>query len=89
MPNEEFTPRELGLLAGRDWATVTDRELVAQVAQGGLVPQEVVEIFVSAGMRDRLAESDDEEAEEAYWEGFLHGVRAFVGQALAGAVKNN
>ena len=89
MLDEEFTPRELGLLAGRDWATVTDRELVAQVAEGGLVPEEVVEMFVSAGMRDRLAEYDDEDAEEAYWEGFLHGVRAFVAQALAGAAKDN
>jgi hypothetical protein len=87
---DEFTPRELGLLAGVDWATVARREHVTQVAEGGLCPQEVMQVHVSAGMRDRLAEYDDAEAaEDAYWKGFVHGVRTFVVQNPARAAKNN
>ena len=36
---DEFTPRELGLLAGVGWATVARLELVTQVAKGGLCPR--------------------------------------------------
>jgi hypothetical protein len=79
---------ELGLLAGRDWATIAGRELVVQVEGGGLVPEGVVEMFVSAGMRDRLAAYDDEEAEEAYWEGLsTTSVRSLPKPAAA--AKNN
>jgi hypothetical protein len=88
-PEDEFTPRELGLLAGVGWATVARPELVTQVAKGGLCPQEVMQAHVSAGMRDRLAEYDDAQAaEDAYWKGFAQGVRAFVAQNLARAAKN-
>jgi len=90
MSEAEFTPRELGLLAGVDWAAVARGELVTQVAEGGLCPQEVMQAYVSTGMQDRLAEYDDAEAaEDAYWKGFVHGVRAFVAQNLARAAKNN
>jgi hypothetical protein len=66
----EFTPRERGLLMGDLWAHVRARDHLP--ADGPPEPEFRQEI------EQYLVYSDDLENPTAFWEGFRHGVRAFV-----------
>jgi hypothetical protein len=77
---DEWSPRELGLKLGHTWAemapTRTDaaEAEVATVADSGAVPDNVRQL-VLRGMGERLNSRDDE---QAFLDGFVHGVRTFV-----------
>jgi hypothetical protein len=72
----EFTSRERGLLAGHRWAEAQARahDDVAEVARTGVAPHDV-----------RASELD---TDDAFWEGFIHGVRAFVVELEIGGGSN-
>ena len=60
------------------------------VSETGDVPPAVAEQTLAAGMADRLAaESEAADAEEAFWAGFVHGVRATVVESLQAQSKKN
>jgi hypothetical protein len=82
--DDEFTPRERGLLIGHAWAQEAASPKAAKhVADTEQVPDDVREIVLGDGrMRDRLEASIDPNAEAAFWGGFVHGVRAFVVEDL-------
>jgi hypothetical protein len=83
MADEEFTPRELGLLAGHAWAKTALPIEVTMAAEEGEMPEGAWETIMGAGMRDRLDEFEDSDAaEETFLEGFHHGVGAFVVEDL-------
>jgi hypothetical protein len=92
MTDDEFTPRELGLITGNRWAGFSAAEgrkdVLHDVAEGD-VPDDVREYILSMGFRERLDEFDDPDAEEDFWRGFSHGVRAFLVESLAKAAKFN
>jgi hypothetical protein len=74
--DNEFTPRELGLLAGHAWgsASATTSGEVAEVAETGIVPEDVLDITFQTGVAARMAEFPDAaEAESEFWQGFVHG----------------
>ena len=76
---EDFTARELGLLTGQAWAIKAEPHARKQIADEGEVPDDVKEMVLRAGFADRLGEFGDRDAaEQKYWQGFVHGVRAFV-----------
>jgi hypothetical protein len=77
----EFTPRERGLLAGHTWAKERARthDDIPEVARTGVVPADVRESVTNAGLPT---------AEHAFWEGFIHGVRAFVVEVETGSGPN-
>ena len=52
------------------------------------MPSAVVERTL-AGMADRLAEYDDVDAERAFWDGFVRGVKAILVEALNARWKQN
>jgi hypothetical protein len=89
--DDEFTPRERGLLIGHAWAQeAASLEAAKHVADGEQVPDDVREIVLGdGGMRDRLEASIDPNAEAAFWGGFVHGVRAFVVEDLNRTAKLN
>lgn len=70
----EFSPRERGLLIGHKWAESYDGDAadLQRVAEGE-IPADLREGIVAL-----LVESDDIENPTAFWEGFAHGVRAFI-----------
>ena len=75
----DHTPRELGLLSGATWAGQAPAEEVELVAETGDVPPSVVEQTLAAGIADRLTEyddTDDTDAEQEFWAGFVDGVKA-------------
>ena len=78
--DDEFTPRERGLLIGHAWAQeAASPEAAKHVVDTEQVPDDVREVVLErGGMRDRLEASIDPNAEAAFWGGFVHGVRAFV-----------
>jgi hypothetical protein len=82
--DDEFTPRERGLLIGHAWAQeAASWEAAKQVADAEQVPDDVREVMLGhGGMRERLEASIDPNAEAAFWGGFVHGVRAFVKEEL-------
>ena len=50
----------------------------------------MLDVTLQAGVRERLSEFDDPEAaEREFWQGFLHGIRAFVVEDLARIAKSN
>lgn len=69
---DEFTPRERGLLIGKKWAEYAEPYDVRRVADEeipsrewpALLPGEIV-----AELRERFAESDDPNAEATFWGG--------------------
>ncbi len=84
MTTEEFTPRELGLLAGARWADGSlekgDVERVRMVGDDDIGPKLYDEIM-ALGFRERLTEfSDPEAAELEFWRGFAHGARGSLVQ---------
>lgn len=80
--DDEFTPRERGLLIGHAWAQeAAPLEAAKRVAETEQVPDDVRETVLDS-MRERLEASIDPNAEGAFWGGFVHGVRAFVGEEL-------
>jgi hypothetical protein len=86
--DDEFTPRERGLLIGHAWAQeAASPEAAKRVVESGHVPDDVREVVLEpGGMLKRLEASIDPNAEDAFWGGFVHGVRAFV---VEGAAKLN
>lgn len=90
MADDEFTPRELGLLTGHAWAVHADAKDVAEVAETQVLPEVVLDVVLEAGVKMRLMEFDDPlAAEREFWPGFVHGVRAFVVEDLARVAKRN
>jgi hypothetical protein len=95
MPDDELTPREVGILAGYEWVRLharsgprtSDGDLAA-LTDTGLVSAETRETVLAAGMRERLDASKDPDAEEAFWGGFVHGARAFVVEVKTGGTEN-
>ena len=82
--HEEYTPRELGLLAGHSWAVGATPQAVAEVTEMGLIPDVVRDRILHAGMRSRIERyADSANAEDAFWRGFIHGVRASTIDDLA------
>jgi hypothetical protein len=81
---DEFTPRELGLLAGHRWAgaLATSPEARTQVAEGEITDTLRQFVMTASGMDDRLAAFDDPEAHDAFWSGFVLGARAFIVEDL-------
>jgi len=79
-PNDEFTPRDLGLLAGNSWASHVDREVAKRVADTAEIPEELrAQTMGGGGMSLRLDEyGDDPTIHDAFWRGFVHGVRSFI-----------
>ena len=84
----DYTPRELGLLSGGTWARQAQAEQAELVAKTGDVAPAVVEQTLAAGIADRLVEYDDD-AEQAFWAGFVDGVRATVVESLQTRSKEN
>ncbi len=85
----DYTPRELGLLSGSTWARQAPAEQTELVAETGGVPPAVAEQTLAAGIGDRLAEYEDADAEEAFWAGFVHAVKATVVESLQARSKQN
>ena len=85
-----LTPRELGLLAGHAWgsASATTSTEVAEVAETGLVPQDVLDTTFQTGVAARLAEFPyAAEAEGEFWEGFVHGFELSSSRTWRGSPK--
>jgi hypothetical protein len=79
---DDFTPRELGSRIGHTWAEMAPMRSrgvdaaeaeVSTVADSGAVPENVRALAL-AGMGERLHGRADE---QAFMDGFVHGVRAF------------
>lgn len=76
-PNDadEFNPRERGEMIGRAWAEsqVADPLTALQLAAKGTIPDDV-------RTREKVLDALVEYIEnpKAFWEGFLHGVRAHL-----------
>jgi hypothetical protein len=85
----DYTPRELGLRSGATWARQAPGEQADVVAETGDVPPAVVEQTLAAGIADLLAEYEAADAEEAFWAGFVDGVRANVVVSLQAHSKKN
>lgn len=78
---DEYTPREHGLLTG-EWAVsarqsgmrVADKSDIDPVAAAAEEPPRIAEWvrdqIIDAGMRERLAESENPDAESAFWKDF-------------------
>lgn len=90
MSGEEFTPRELGLLSGHAWAVLASPEECKAVADEELVPDDVMDMVLQAGVRERMLEFDEPDAAEGeFWRGFVHGVRAYIVEDLARVARSN
>jgi hypothetical protein len=103
MDDDEYTPRERGLLIGAIWAEhtakssarYTDRDghPVDVVAEAAKKPPQIPDdvrrmIMDEAGMRERLDASEDPDADGAFWAGFRDGVRAYIVLVRVGAASN-
>jgi hypothetical protein len=98
MTDDEFTPRERGLLAGHRFArifreagtTYEDEDgvridpVLSAAQDPPVIAQQVREAVMDGGMAERLAESDDPDAEDAFWDGFAQGVRAYLAEVDTG-----
>jgi hypothetical protein len=49
------------------------------------IPTRTRDQIMNAGMRERLDESEDPDAEGAFWAGFCHGVRAYLVEVQVGS----
>lgn len=82
---DEFMPRERGLRAGYSWMELAHPEgdAVEQVVERGEIPQAVSDhvLAPATGMRERLDASVDPDAYARFWEGFIHGARAYMAKA--------
>ena len=91
MTNEldEFGPGERGLLIGTEWAKAAIRSNhsadAVEIALEGEVPEEVRRGVLASALRERLVDAD---AEDAFWRGFVFGVRAFVTEVERGPTPN-
>jgi hypothetical protein len=72
---DEFDPRERGVKIGRAWAESQEADPLTalQLAAEGTLPDDV---RTRETVLDALV--DYIEAPKAFWEGFLHGVRAHL-----------
>lgn len=76
-PNDagELNPRERGVMIGRAWAESQDADAITalQLATEGTIPDDV-------RTRERVLDAlvDYIENPKAFWEGFIHGVRAHL-----------
>jgi hypothetical protein len=72
---DEFNPRERGLMIGRVWAESQEADPLTalQLAAEGTIPDDV-------RTRERVVDALVEYIENpaAFWEGFIHGVRAYL-----------
>ncbi len=86
MTDDELSLRELGMKLGKTWAEMAPMRTeaaeaeVATVADSGAVPKNVRELALK-GMDERLRGRHDE---QAFLDGFVHGVREFVASSQAG-----
>jgi hypothetical protein len=76
-PNDvdEFNPRERGKMIGRAWAESQEADPLTalQLAAKGTIPDDV---RTREGVVDALVEYIENPT--AFWEGFIHGVRAHL-----------
>jgi hypothetical protein len=76
-PNDvdEFNPRERGEMIGRAWAESQEADPLTalQLAAKGTIPDDV---RTREGVVDALVEYIENPT--AFWEGFIHGVRAHL-----------
>ena len=89
--DNELTPRELGLLAGHAWgsASVTTSAEVAEMAETGSAPHEVLDITFQTGVAARMAEFPyAAEAESEFWQGFVHGFELSSSRTWRGSPKS-
>ena len=72
--NDERTPLEEGLLAGREYAARAsdDRAKLRRVAQSRSAEH------TRAAIDWSLIEAPEKEQPAAFWSGFMHGVREFL-----------
>jgi hypothetical protein len=82
MIEDELNPREFGLLIGQMWAEhlpteSDDKRHLAEVLDERRVPDEVRERVMLPDIRERLDGSAEANADAAFWDGFVDGVRAF------------
>ena len=97
--HDDFMPRERGLLSGEIFARscrengITARDgdgnEIDPVAAAAQNPPHIAEatrhkIMDDGGMQERLAASDDPDAEGAFWAGFRDGVRAYLVRVRTG-----
>jgi hypothetical protein len=70
----ELSPLENGLLAGREYAAraSADRAKLRRVAQSRNAAD------TRAAIDPGLLEAADEEQPDAFWSGFMHGVREYL-----------
>ncbi len=85
---DPYTPRERGLVLGQRWmserADVDEHDVERVLA--GEIPSGLAEQVVTAELRERLDASESADADEAFWDGFVHGARAHEFEArLAGS----
>jgi hypothetical protein len=86
--SEGVTPRELGLFAGNGWARRTAGEEVSRIVEKAVVPDDVRNTCLEAGVRQQLDEFPDTQAREDFWQSFLDGARTYlVGSDAAKVVK--
>jgi hypothetical protein len=76
--SDAYTPRELGLVCGGEWAEQAPKQEVAELAESGEIPEHVRDLTFDADIRERLEELEDSNAEAGFWQGFVHAVRAHV-----------
>jgi hypothetical protein len=79
---DELSPRDRGLLIGDAWAkqSVYPDEVRA-VAEDGADTVLCEYIYdTHPGLSERLSHDVDPDAAEVFWEGFMHGVRAFLAE---------
>jgi hypothetical protein len=101
---DEFTPHQRGMLLGAKVAESVGRgdlqayneegvaiDLLTAMAGGPPhIPENMRRWIMGppVGMAERLAASEDPDAEDAFWAGFGEGVRAYIVQTRIGATEN-
>lgn len=72
---DELNPRERGVMIGRAWAESQEADPLTalQLAAEGTIPDD---LRTRETVLDALVKSI--ENPKAFWEGFLHGVRAYL-----------
>jgi hypothetical protein len=99
MTDDELTPYERGLLVGHDFARITRESQITYQVEGSVridmvlsaaqeppvITREIYQMVMDdGGMAERLAESEDPDAESAFWGGFALGVRAYLEEVKTG-----
>jgi hypothetical protein len=80
-PIDEYTPRELGLLAGHTWASHAEAADVRAVADTGVLVKSASDALEASGIVDDERITPGEGAHD-FHQGFVHGVRAFIDEDL-------